>query len=96
VDTKSIPKTTEGRERLVKIESTSRPGHVHYVTPDLKSCWCEATVEVCRHQRVARIRAAKARMSKAAILQERYRHELMDADERAELRDRILSLGGVA
>jgi hypothetical protein len=88
-------RTTTNR-KAIEVESASRPGLVHYVSPDLKSCSCEATVEVCRHQRVARIRAAKARMSKAAILQERYRHELMDADERAELRDRILSLGGVA
>jgi hypothetical protein len=59
VDTKSIPKTTKGRERLVKIESTSRPGLVHRVDLAAGTCSCEATVEVCRHIRIARIRAAK-------------------------------------
>jgi hypothetical protein len=48
------PSTVEG-------ESSSRPGLYHAVTLESESCSCEATVPVCRHIRIARIRAAKAR-----------------------------------
>jgi hypothetical protein len=43
------------------VESTSRPGLFHKVALEPESCSCEATVPVCRHIRIARIRAAKAR-----------------------------------
>lgn len=45
----------------VSVESASRPGLMHTVTLEPESCSCEATVRVCRHIRIARIRAAKAR-----------------------------------
>ena len=44
----------------VRVESASRPGLHHVVTLEPESCSCEATVPVCRHIRIARIRAAKA------------------------------------
>jgi hypothetical protein len=45
----------------VEVESNSRPGLYHAVTLEPEGCSCEATVPVCRHIRIARIRAAKAR-----------------------------------
>ena len=45
----------------VEVASNSRPGFMHTVTLEPESCNCEATVPVCRHVRIARIRAAKAR-----------------------------------
>jgi len=44
----------------VEVKSASRPGLFHEVTLEPESCSCEATVPVCRHIRIARIRAAKA------------------------------------
>ena len=41
----------------VEVESSSRPGLYHAVTLEPESCSCEATVLVCRHIRIARIRA---------------------------------------
>jgi len=52
----------EGTPKVsVEVESASRPGLLHTVTLEPENCSCEATVPVCRHIRVARIRAAKAR-----------------------------------
>lgn len=45
----------------IRVESTSRPRLFHKVALEPESCSCEATVPVCRHIRIARIRAAKAR-----------------------------------
>ncbi len=45
----------------VEVESSSRPGLLHTVTLAPEGCSCEAAVPVCRHIRIARIRAAKAR-----------------------------------
>ena len=46
----------------VEVESSSRPGLFHDVTLEPEeSCSCEATIPLCRHIRIARIRAAKAR-----------------------------------
>ena len=45
----------------IRVESASRPGLFHRVTLEPESCSCEATVPVCRHIRIARIRSAKAR-----------------------------------
>ncbi len=59
MDTNRIPQPTTNR-KPIEVESASRPGLVHFVSPDLKSCSCKATVEVCRHIRQARIRQAKA------------------------------------
>ncbi len=59
MDTASIDRKTTNR-KPVEVESASRPGLVHFVSPDLMHCSCKATVEVCRHQRIARIRQAKA------------------------------------
>ncbi len=73
----------------VGIESGSRPGLVHRVDPEAGRCSCEATVEVCRHVRQARIRAAKARM---AALRDRYDNEDMDPGERLELAGEIAGL----
>jgi hypothetical protein len=45
-----------------QVESSSRPGLFHDVTLEPEeSCSCEATIPLCRHIRIARIRAAKAR-----------------------------------
>jgi len=55
-----------GREgTIVKVESSSRPGKVHFVrlAEEGDACSCEhhvITREVCRHIRQARIRQAKA------------------------------------
>ncbi len=89
MDTKSIDRTTaEGEGAITKIESLSRPGHVHFVSPDLTACSCEATI-LCRHIRIVRVRAAKKRL---AALQHRFHNELMGEEERCELRDEILRL----
>jgi len=43
-----------------QVESSSRPGLFHDVTlgpAKLESCSCEATIPLCRHIRIARIRA---------------------------------------
>ena len=48
-----------GERPIIKVESQSRPGHTHYVNAEMTACSCEATV-LCRHIRIARIRA-KAR-----------------------------------
>ena len=69
------------------VESSTRPGLAHEVDLDAGTCSCEATVKVCRHVRVARIRQHKARLI------ERYRHELMDVEERLEL---LEAIGGEA
>ena len=45
----------------MEVESASRLGLLHAVTLEPESCSCEATVSVCRHIRIARIRSAKAR-----------------------------------
>jgi hypothetical protein len=45
----------------VEVESASRPGLYHAGTLEPEGCSCEATVPVCRHIRIARIRAEKAR-----------------------------------
>ena len=46
----------------VEVESSSRPGLFHDVTLEPEeSCSCEATIPLCRHIRIARIRAARAR-----------------------------------
>jgi hypothetical protein len=45
----------------VEVESNSRPGHYHAGTLEPESCSCEATVPVCRHIRIARIRAVNSR-----------------------------------
>jgi hypothetical protein len=46
----------------VEVESSSRPGLRHVVTLEPEeSCSCEAAILVCRHIRIARIRAAKSR-----------------------------------
>jgi hypothetical protein len=46
----------------VEVESSSRPGLFHDVTLEPEeSCSCGATIPLCRHIRIARIRAAKAR-----------------------------------
>jgi hypothetical protein len=46
----------------VEVASNSRPGLFHaVVTLEPESCSCEATVLVCRHIRIARIRAVKSR-----------------------------------
>ena len=59
---RSIPAPgTEGERAIVKVESRSRPGHLHFVSADLEHCSCEATV-LCRHIRIARIRAARRRI----------------------------------
>lgn len=50
---------TEGERAITKIPSFSRPGRIHFVNPRLTACSCEAAV-LCRHIRVARVRAAKA------------------------------------
>src|ERR687898_2939910 len=43
-----------------QVESSSRPGLFHDVTLEPEeSCSCEATIPLCRHIRIARIRAAK-------------------------------------
>jgi hypothetical protein len=45
-----------------QVESSSRPGLFHDITlgpAKLESCSCEATITLCRHIRIARIRAAK-------------------------------------
>ena len=47
----------------VKVESASRPGLFHFVDLERSFCSCEATVEICRHIRVARIRRAKNRFA---------------------------------
>ncbi len=88
MDTKSIDRKTTNR-KPVEVESASRPGLVHYVSADLMHCSCEATVEVFRHVRIARVRIAKKRL---ASLRDRFNHELLSADERCELRDEILRL----
>jgi hypothetical protein len=44
----------------IQVESSSRLGLFHRVTLEPESCSCEATVRVCRHVRIARIRSAKA------------------------------------
>ena len=45
-----------------QVESSSRPGLFHDVTLEPEeSCSCEATIPLCRHIRIARIRAARAR-----------------------------------
>jgi len=52
----------EGKATLVKVESASRPGMVHFVSADLMHCSCEhhaITGGLCRHIRQARIRSAK-------------------------------------
>jgi hypothetical protein len=69
------------------VESSTRPGLAHDVDLDAGTCTCEATVKVCRHIRVALIRDYKARTLRMI---ERYRHELMDEDERLELREAII------
>jgi hypothetical protein len=47
-----------------QVESSSRPGLFHDVVLEPEeSCSCEATIPLCRHIRIARIRAAKARPS---------------------------------
>ncbi len=56
--TPSIPNTTPRRETL-KVESASTPGLFHEVDPARGFCSCRATVEVCRHVRIARVRLAK-------------------------------------
>jgi hypothetical protein len=44
----------------VRVESFSRPGLYHEVTLEPESCSCEATIRVCRHIRIARVRLAKS------------------------------------
>ena len=47
-----------------QVESSSRPGLYHTVTLEPEeSCSCEATIPLCRHIRIARIRAAKGSAS---------------------------------
>lgn len=87
MDAASIDRTAPER-KLVKVESASRPGHTHYVNADMTACSCEATV-LCRHIRIARVRAAKRRL---AALQQRYHNEDMGIEERCELREEILRL----
>lgn len=64
MDTASIATpTTKGK--IVKIESSSRPGKVHFVrlAEEGDACSCEhhvVTRQVCRHIRQARIRQVKA------------------------------------
>jgi hypothetical protein len=54
--------TAPAHPSTVEVESASRPGLFHTVALEPEeSCSCEATVPVCRHIRIARIRAAKAR-----------------------------------
>ena len=50
-----------GEREITKVESKSRPGRIHFVNEDMTACSCEATV-LCRHIRIARIRAARRRV----------------------------------
>src|ERR671910_687903 len=52
-----------------QVESSSRPGLFHNVTLEPEeSCSCEATIPLCRHIRIARIRAARVRPSVSEAL----------------------------
>jgi hypothetical protein len=68
---------------------------VHYGE---ETCECpdyEIRGEVCKHILAVGVLRAKRRGATArslADLEERYRHELMDDEERCELRDRVLRL----
>jgi hypothetical protein len=53
----------------LSVESFSRPGLYHSVTLEPESCSCEASIRVCRHIRVARIRLAKASTRPCACLE---------------------------
>src|SRR5215217_4602073 len=49
-----------------QVESSSRPGLFHDVTVEPEeSCSCEATIPLCRHIRIARIRAWRSLASEA-------------------------------
>jgi uracil phosphoribosyltransferase len=74
-------------KREHSVESSTRTHLTHDVDLKAGTCSCEATVRVCRHVRIAKIRAYKAHTAKMI---ERYRHELMDTDERLELREAII------
>ncbi len=71
--------------RECSVGSSTRPGLTHDMDLKAGTCSCEATVRVCR--RIALIRDYKARPLRMI---ECYRHELMDEDERLELREAIL------
>ena len=79
---------TKEHTRPVPIESSTRPGLVHRVDLDVDTCSCEATVEMCRHRRIALIRRHKTLKRMEAA----YRHELMGEDEREELCSTIVRL----
>ncbi len=69
------------------VESSTTPGVRYSVDLGKGTCSCPATVQTCRHVRIALIRDYKARTLRMI---ERYRHELMDEDERLELREAII------
>ncbi len=69
------------------VGSSTRPGLTHDVDLKAGTCSCEATIRVCRHVRVALIRDYKARTLRMI---ERYNHELLNEDERLELREAII------
>ncbi len=72
----------------VPIRSTTRPGLVHRVDLAAGTCSCEATVDMCRHRRIALIRQTR----RLARLQDQHDHEILDVDERGELEDLIVRL----
>jgi hypothetical protein len=86
VDDLTVP--AEATTRQIPVESSSRPGVVYGVDLAKRTCTCPATVETCRHIRQALIRRRK----QLARLEEQYRSELMDDEERLELYDVILRL----
>jgi hypothetical protein len=61
---------------------------VHRVDLAAGTCSCEATVEMCRHRRIALIRQTKT----LARLEDQHAHEILDVDERGELADLIVRL----
>lgn len=60
MDTKRIQRNRGSKQgEAIRIESSSKPGLFHYIDLGRGLCSCPATVKVCRHLRIAAVRAAK-------------------------------------
>lgn len=83
----SLAAKTNRGEEPVRIESSSRPGLFHHVDVERNFCSCPATVEVCRHLRIARIRAAKTNPQRRYIADRGGLDETLER-KRAEVKER--------